>query len=99
MHVIAKKALIDFYEKQTTARDPRLVWHRLALKCDAENLADLKKTFAIVDYVPPNFYVFDVDGNKYRVIATVHFDRQKMFNRHVLTHSEYDDWSRKNRRK
>ncbi|MEX3946137.1 type II toxin-antitoxin system HigB family toxin, partial [Paraburkholderia sp. BR10937] len=60
----------------------------------------LKKTFGTtVDYVPTKFYVFDVGGNNLRVVATVHFNRQMLFIRHVLTHKEYDEWTRKKRRK
>jgi len=39
-------------------------------------------------------YVFDIGGNKLRLIANIHFNRQKIYIRHVLTHKEYDkgDW-------
>lgn len=36
-----------------------------------------------------DFYVFNIGGNKYRLIATVHFNTQILFVRHVLTHQEY----------
>jgi mRNA interferase HigB len=38
------------------------------------------------------YYVFDIGGNKYRVITAIHFDQQKLFVRHVFTHKEYDKW-------
>ncbi|MEX3946136.1 type II toxin-antitoxin system HigB family toxin, partial [Paraburkholderia sp. BR10937] len=60
----------------------------------------LKKTFGTtVDYVPTKFYVFDVGGNNFRVVATVHLNRQMLLISHVLTHKEYDEWTRKNIRK
>ena len=37
------------------------------------------------------FVVFDIGGNKYRLIAAIHYNRGKLFVRHVLTHSEYDE--------
>jgi mRNA interferase HigB len=37
--------------------------------------------------------VFDIGGNKYRLVAAVHFDRQMLYVRHVFTHAEYDRWS------
>ena len=40
-----------------------------------------------------DFYVFDIGGNKYRVIAAIHFNRQMLFIRYVFTHAEYDQWS------
>ena len=42
-----------------------------------------------------DYYVFDIGGNKFRIIAAVHFNRQLLFVRHVFTHKEYDRWSPK----
>ena len=53
--------------------------------------ADLKKLSNSVDRVG-SYYVFDLGGNKYRVIAAIHFDRQMLYVRHVFTHVEYDRW-------
>ena len=55
------------------------------------SFAELKKRSNSVDRVG-NFFVFDVGGNKYRVIAAIHFDRQMLYARHVFTHTEYDRW-------
>ena len=57
------------------------------------NLAELKQTFGGVDMVPvkqKNFYVFNIGGNKYRLVAAVHFNTQMLFIRHVLTRAAYD---------
>ena len=57
------------------------------------NLVELKQTFGSVDMVPVkgrDLYVFDIGGNKYRLVAAIHFNTQKLFVRHVLTHPEYD---------
>jgi mRNA interferase HigB len=46
-----------------------------------------------VDYVSTgkgDFYVFNIAGNKYRLIAAIHFNRQMLFIRFILTHAEYD---------
>ena len=47
--------------------------------------------FNTVDRVG-NYYVFDIGGNRYRLIAAVHFNRQMLFVREVLTHKAYDNW-------
>jgi len=51
----------------------------------------LKKAFNAIDKVD-DFHVFDIGGNKYRVIAAIRFNRQMLFVRHVFTHKEYDRW-------
>jgi len=49
----------------------------------------LRATFGSVDHVD-GLTVFDIGGNKYRLIAAIHYNRRKVYIRNVLTHSEYD---------
>ena len=99
MRVLSKQAVDEFNRKHPAARSSLLTWYTLARTCKASDLAALKQTFGSVDYVSPKHYVFDVGGNNYRVVAAIHFDRQKLFIRHVFTHKEYDEWTEANRRK
>lgn len=83
----------------TDAAAPLRAWFKLARIGRFRNLAELKRTFASVDMVRTKaggFYVFNIGGNKYRLIAAVHFNTQRLFVRHVLTHAEYDTerWKR-----
>jgi mRNA interferase HigB len=99
MRVISRKVIEEFIERHPVAKSALVTWYRLASTCNADDLASLKKTFATVDYVPPQYYVFDVGGNNVRVVAAIHFNRQMLFIRHVLRHEDYDHWTRVNRRK
>ncbi|WP_334007904.1 type II toxin-antitoxin system HigB family toxin [Burkholderia orbicola] len=99
MHVLSKPVVEEFSLKHPAAKSPLLTWYTLAKHCKAEDLMSLKQTFGSVDYVPSKFYVFNVGGNNFRVVATIHFDRQKMFIRHIFTHKEYDEWTEANRGK
>lgn len=58
-------------------------------KSDFSSFADIKRLFRSVDKVG-KFTVFDLGGNKYRLIAAIHYNRKKVYIRHVLTHVEYD---------
>lgn len=58
-------------------------------KTDFGSFADIKRLFRSVDKVG-KFTVFDLGGNKYRLIAAIHYNRKKVYIRHVLTHAEYD---------
>ena len=58
-------------------------------KSDFGSFADLKRSFAAVDKVG-RFTVFDIGGNKYRLIAAIHYNRKKVYIRNVLTHAAYD---------
>jgi len=57
---------------------------------------DLRATFPSADYVD-GLTVFNIGGNKYRLIASIHYNRKKVYIRAVLTHQEYDrgEWKQR----
>jgi mRNA interferase HigB len=89
VHVIAKAALIEFWTKHPEARVPLQAWFRTMESCDFANFNALRETFASADYVD-GATVFNIGGNKFRLIAAIHFNRRKVFIRAVLTHAVYD---------
>ena len=89
MHVIAKPALIAFWTRHPDAAGPLQAWHRVMESEVFADFNDLRATFASADYVD-GLTVFDVGGNKYRLIASIHYNRRKVFIRSVLTHADYD---------
>ncbi len=89
MHVISRKALRDFWERYPDSERPLARWHRIVSRTQFDSFAELRMTFPSADLVG-NWVVFDIGGNKYRLIASVHFNRGKLYIRHVLTHQEYD---------
>ena len=91
MRVISNKALIEFAARHRDAETPLQAWRKIVETATFANYAELKRAFNATDRVGA-FYVFDIGGNKYRVIASIHFNRQMLFVRHVLTHREYDKW-------
>jgi mRNA interferase HigB len=54
-----------------------------------QNFAELRQIFASADLVG-KLTVFNIGGNKYRLITYIDYQSQKVFIRHVLTHAEYD---------
>lgn len=95
MHIISRKALREFWERYPDSKMPLARWAKLMEGSDFVNFAQLRRTFPTADRVG-DFFVFNVGGNKYRLIAAVHFNRGKVYIRHVLTHQEYDQgaWKR-----
>jgi mRNA interferase HigB len=75
------------------ARRPLETWYQVARLAEWGSLDEVKAVFRHADQVG-RFTVFDIGGNKYRLIAVIHYNRRKLFVRHVLTHAEYDagDW-------
>ena len=97
MHVIAKPALIEFWEKHPDAESPLQAWFRTMESETFVDFIELRATFASADYVD-GLTVFNIGGNKYRLIVAIHYNRHKVFVRAVLTHAEYDlgKWKRRN---
>lgn len=93
MHVISRKALRQFWANHPDAETALRRWHQIVEAASWDKFADVRKTFASADTYC-RCVVFNVGGNKYRIIAAVHYNRQKVYVRHVLTHAEYDrgDW-------
>lgn len=91
MHVISKKTLKDFSEWHPEARNPLEAWFSIMEKTSFRSFADLRRCFNSVDKVG-GYCVFNIGGNKFRLIAAIHFNRQKVFIRSILTHEHYDHW-------
>jgi mRNA interferase HigB len=89
MHIISKKKLREFWTEHLQAQAPLETWHRVVEHSHWETFNDVRATFGSADLVG-RFVVFNIAGNNYRLIAAIHFNRGKVFVRHVLTHAEYD---------
>ena len=89
MHVISKKALRAFWAVHPDAERPLRHWFKNADAAVWQSFADVRAVYAKADQVG-QFTVFNVGGNKYRLIAAIHYNRAKVYVRHVLTHAEYD---------
>ena len=93
MHVITRKRLREFATAHRSAAEALAVWYSIMSKTDFASFAELKRVFGSADKVG-KFTAFNIGGNRYRLIAAIHYNRKKVYIRHVLTHTEYsrDQW-------
>lgn len=89
MHIITRKRLLEFAEKHPHSAAPLDVWYRIVKNAEISNFSALRKTFPSADKVG-NLTVFNIGGNKIRLIAAIHYNTQNLYIRHVLTHKQYD---------
>ena len=89
MHVISRKALRQFWERHPDSRSAFSRWSKVMERSRFNNFNELWATFPTADK-EGDLIVFNIGGNKYRLIASIHFNRGKVYIRHVLTHQEYD---------
>lgn len=89
MHIISQKKIVEAKATYPSCASALDGWYRLIKANTFHCFADLKKVFNSIDKVD-NFYIFDIGGNKLRIIAAIHFDKQKVFIREILDHKTYD---------
>ncbi len=89
MYVISRKTLRDFWEQYPDSESPLSRWFKIVEQTTFTSFDELRLTFPSADKVG-DLVVFNIGGNKYRLIASIHFNRGKVYVRHVLTHREYD---------
>ena len=89
MKLISNSALRAFTARHPQADDALQGWRRVIEKNRFGNWAELKAAFNAVDKVG-ELAVFDIGGNKYRLIVYIRFEKQIVYIKAVLTHREYD---------
>ncbi|KAB2684851.1 MULTISPECIES: type II toxin-antitoxin system HigB family toxin [Brucella/Ochrobactrum group] len=91
MQIIARKTLRDFWIRHPQAETPLVVWFSLVSKAHWTGPADIKKMFgSTVDFVADNRVIFDIAGNKYRLIVHVAYPFGRVLVKFVGTHKEYE---------
>jgi mRNA interferase HigB len=95
MHIISRKALRQFWQIHPDSKSSLSRWFKIVERTDFNSFNDLRLTFPSVDKVG-DLHIFNIGGNKYRLIVAIHFNSKKIYVRHVLTHREYDKgaWKR-----
>ena len=92
MRVIAKRTLREFYElpNRQDARGPLEAWHSEVLKAVWQSPHEIKAQYASASIISDTLVVFNVAGNKYRLVVDVDYVRQALYVKFVGTHKEYD---------
>ena len=90
MHVISYKRLKEFVKDHPDSAIKIGRWYKWMKKGKFKNLADLRSKFPGVDYIGNERYVFNISGNRYRLVALINFSKQKIFVRFIGTHPEYE---------
>ncbi|MFJ3482780.1 type II toxin-antitoxin system HigB family toxin [Pseudomonas sp. NPDC090202] len=90
MHVITEKRIWEAKAKWPHAATALDTWYRLIKACRPADFAAMRAIFPATDKVA-QFHVFDIGGNKIRLIASVHYSSQRLYIKHVLDHREYDN--------
>ncbi len=93
MRVISLKRLGEFWARYPDAEKPLRHWYKISLQANWKNLQQVRQVYPHADGVTTaneTVTVFNISGNKYRLVARIRYDYQLINVRAVLTHRDYD---------
>jgi mRNA interferase HigB len=90
VHVIKRQTLIHFYEKHADAKGPLEAWWYEAKHANWGCPADIKMQYRDVSILKDNRVIFNIGGNKYRLVVKIHYATKIAFIRFIGTHKEYE---------
>jgi mRNA interferase HigB len=90
MHIITRTRLTEFGRKHADAAGPLREWARVIRRKQYREHLAVQEDFPMVDFIGPRKAVFNIGGNKYRLVVDMRYDLGRVYVRHVVTHGEYD---------
>ena len=90
MRVLSRKSLRQFWDKHPDAREPLQAWYADVKHANWKRPSDSKATYQAASFISNNRIVFNIKGNKYRIIVVVEYRLGMVFIRFIGTHQEYD---------
>ena len=91
MQIIALRTLRRFWERHPQAETPIRIWYALVSRAIWNGPAEVKAEFgAAVDFVGDNRIIFDLAGNRYRLVVHVAYRYRRVLVKFIGTHAEYD---------
>jgi mRNA interferase HigB len=91
MRIISKKALKDFWKREPTAKTALEAWHAEAKEAQWSSPADVKASYGTASILKAGRVVFNICGNKYRLVVWINHHFFTIYIRFVGTHKEYDE--------
>jgi len=90
MRIISRRRLIEFWESHPDAEQPLRAWYTDARRANWKSPAEIKAVYRTASILNNNRVIFNIKGNRYRLVVVVEYSQGKVFIRFVGTHAEYD---------
>ena len=90
MRIVTISYLKEFYIKHNQAEKPIRAWIEVTEEAVWKTPHDIKKFFRYIDVLPGNRVVFNIGGNKYRLVAKINYKTGTVYTKFIGTHAEYD---------
>lgn len=90
MRIISRRRLREFWEEHADAEGPLQTWYAIVKNNTYEKPHQVREDFATASFLGGSRTVFNIGGNKYRLVVDMRYDLGRVYVREVLTHDEYD---------
>ncbi len=90
MRIIARKTLRDFWETHPDAEQSLRAWFHDTKIANWAGPADIRSAYSSASFLVNNRVVFNIRGNRYRLIVTINYDYHIVYIRFIGSHAEYD---------
>lgn len=90
MRIISIKSLKEFWERHPQSRAPLSSWYYETKRAAWISPQDIKTLYRSADIIKDNRIIFNIGGNKYRLIVKINYSYKIVYIRFIGTHKEYD---------
>jgi len=90
VHVISQKKLRDYYNKHKEIKSQLETWYHEAKNAEWKNPQEVKKKYGSASIIGGNKVVFNIKGNKYRLLTKINYQMKIVYIKFIGTHKEYD---------
>ena len=90
VRIIARRTLKDFWDKHADVEQPLRAWFTEVKRAKWESPQDIRRRYKTASILRNNRVVFNIKGNRYRLVVSVRYDFQIVYVRFIGTHQEYD---------
>ena len=90
MHIISKKKLVDYYNKHIETKNQLEAWDHEVREAEWNNPQDVKEKYGSASIIGGKRVVFNIKGNKYRLVVQINYEMKIIYIRFIGTHKEYN---------
>ncbi|HXU99861.1 MAG TPA: type II toxin-antitoxin system HigB family toxin [Caulobacteraceae bacterium] len=90
MNVVTRRRLREFWAIHPRAEGPLTAWYEITKRAQWRNPNAVRTDFGSVDFLADNRVIFDIGGNKYRLVVRISYEFKQVLVKFVGTHSDYD---------
>ncbi len=90
MRILSKRTLREFWKEHIDCEEQLLSWYKDMKTAEFQSAEELSGAFANCRSIGSHRYIFNIKGNRYRLVVKISFELQTVWIRFIGTHSEYD---------